>query len=124
MGQRYNLFMPIKDRDKKNAYYRDWYKKNKNWWVERRARNKQIVIEAKSKPCMDCGIEYPTYVMDFDHREGEEKELNLARIINKHWSEEHVRREIAKCDVVCSNCHRIRTHNRSASGKKSVSKTD
>lgn len=66
-----------------------------------------ILIEAKSRPCMDCGASYPYYVMDFDHVRGT-KAFNISRTVGQ--SPESLRAEIAKCDLVCSNCHRLRTH--------------
>lgn len=62
------------------------------------------------KPCMDCGKKYPPYVMDFDHRENEKKELLVSKV--GAYGMPALLREIQKCDVVCSNCHRIRTHDR------------
>jgi hypothetical protein len=52
-------------------------------------------------------------VMDFDHREGEEKCFNLSIAAGQtrlSWAK--MLAEIAKCDVVCANCHRERTHQR------------
>jgi hypothetical protein len=45
--------------------------------------------------------------MDFDHRPGEEKLFNVSRFCVA--SMQLVLAEVAKCDLVCSNCHRIRT---------------
>jgi hypothetical protein len=75
-------------------------------WLE----NREIIIAAKSKPCVDCRRVYHYSQMDFDHLPGFEKKFDL-------WSfsvrkPETIRAEIAKCDVVCSNCHRLRTWNR------------
>ncbi len=73
------------------------------------ARGRALIDELKSVPCADCGVEYPPYVMDFDHRDPNTK---LFRVSSRtHHSTEKLCAEIAKCDVVCSNCHRIRTHN-------------
>lgn len=67
--------------------------------------------EVKEKdPCMDCKISYPYYMMDFDHVRGR-KQANVAELINT-LSKKRIDEEIAKCEVVCSNCHRARTHNR------------
>lgn len=67
--------------------------------------------EVKEKnPCMDCKISYPYYVMDFDHVRGR-KHKNVAELIDT-LSKKKIDEEIAKCEIVCSNCHRIRTHNR------------
>jgi hypothetical protein len=68
-----------------------------------------IVKTAKDQPCADCGIRYPVYVMDFDHVRGE-KQSNVASLVGMSASEERLRAEIAKCDVVCANCHRERTY--------------
>lgn len=68
-------------------------------------------------PCADCGKKYHYCVMDFDHREGETKLFNLSSA----WSQkgqDKVEQEVAKCDIVCSNCHRMRTYNRARHSKK------
>ena len=72
--------------------------------------------ELKEKnPCMDCKISYPYYMMDFDHVRGT-KQPNVAEIINT-LSKKRLDEEIAKCEIVCSNCHRARTYIRK-NGKK------
>jgi len=70
----------------------------------------ELVRELKSKPCTDCGCVFPYYVMDFDHKEGHEKLFEISQM--RRHSKELVLLEIQKCDLVCSNCHRIRTFNR------------
>lgn len=102
--------MPHKDLEKRRAYHRKWSANNPEWWEQRRERNKQLVREAKNQPCADCGRSYPYYVMDLDHRE--DKKFVLAIVAKKHWAVERIQEEIAKCDVVCSNCHRERTAKR------------
>jgi len=69
---------------------------------------KKIVIEKKSVPCADCKVSYPFYVMDFDHQF--DKKFTIAIAVMQGRSIKSVLEEIAKCEVVCSNCHRIRTH--------------
>lgn len=64
----------------------------------------------KGAPCMDCGVSYPPWVMDWDHRPGTVK-LFSPGLINS-YSKKEILAEIAKCDLVCSNCHRQRTHDR------------
>ena len=65
----------------------------------------------KNLPCMDCEIRFPPECMDFDHRDPELKSFVIdSKVISK--SPETLRRlmlEVSKCDLVCSNCHRIRT---------------
>ena len=78
--------------------------------ARRRAEAKQYVIDAKQSPCMDCGGSYPHYVMDFDHRPGVDKRFEMSQ--SKDFSKDTIQKEIDKCDLVCSNCHRIRTYER------------
>jgi hypothetical protein len=75
---------------------------------ERRARGTAYVDELKSRPCVDCGVRYPPYVMDFDHVRGE-KSLNLSRLRNSRLAWSRLVAEREKREVVCANCHRMRT---------------
>lgn len=74
----------------------------------RRAEVREFINSHKDVPCQDCGVSYPPYVMDFDHRDPSTKEFGIAGY-PKH-NLEVIAQEIAKCDVVCANCHRERTH--------------
>lgn len=72
-------------------------------------RNLAYVYTFKDVPCADCGGKFPPVCMDFDHVRGTKK-FNMAKAV--HRSLKAIDEEIAKCDVVCSNCHRIRTASR------------
>ena len=77
----------------------------------------QYLRDLKDKtPCMDCKIHYPYYVMDFDHVRGV-KQKNVAELINT-LSKKKIDEELAKCEIVCSNCHRVRTHLRKIKRRK------
>ena len=76
---------------------------------KRRRAYRTIILEAKDRPCADCGIEWPHFVMDFDHCRGR-KEFNIADGSCKPLAK--LLSEIKKCDVVCAICHRFRTHKR------------
>lgn len=80
--------------------------------LEQIAEKRLLILSAKDRPCMDCGVQYPPYVMDFDHRDKKEKKFNLAAGHTRAGIE-LLLAEIAKCDVVCANCHRIRTWKKS-----------
>lgn len=68
------------------------------------------IAEIKIKSgCMDCGYNEHPYVLDFDHVRGK-KIGSICSLRNRSW--EIIEAEIAKCEVVCANCHRIRTLNR------------
>ncbi|HEV8160070.1 MAG TPA: hypothetical protein VGP58_13630, partial [Pyrinomonadaceae bacterium] len=70
-----------------------------------------IARERKSQPCADCGGIFPFYVMDFDHRDGEEKKAHISQIVTQ-MNLQQLLNEMEKCDVVCANCHRVRTYER------------
>lgn len=72
-----------------------------------RMNGRQWLDSLKTGPCVDCGGNFPPCVMDFDHVRGE-KVANVSQMIR--WSRERVLAEVAKCDLVCANCHRVRTH--------------
>src|ERR1051325_3676559 len=76
-----------------------------------REENREYVYDYLCKhPCADCGNTNPQ-LLTFDHIRGV-KRLNISDMVNKAWSIESIQAEIAKCDVVCFNCHMIREHNR------------
>ncbi len=98
-----------------NNYARTNYSENRErYFAQAKAREAEldrIIVEAKSKPCKDCGVQYPPFVMDFDHRNPSEKLLGLAVMRRRRMAFSLIRAEIDKCDVVCSNSHRGRTNN-------------
>lgn len=73
------------------------------------AKNLEIIRSAKDQPCHDCGVRYPYYVMQFDHRVRSQKSFNVGAR-GPTLGEDRLRVEIAKCDIVCANCHAERTH--------------
>src|SRR6266496_1078194 len=73
-----------------------------------RQRSRKLLENLKQGPCMDCGVQYPHYVMDFDHVRGV-KVSGLAELAGKSRAPKVMLAEVAKCDLVCANCHRERT---------------
>ena len=76
--------------------------------VDAISRAYEYINSLKKEPCMDCGRAFPTACMDFDHRDPSKKILPVSRMVG--YSLAKIRQEIKKCDLVCSNCHRMRTH--------------
>jgi hypothetical protein len=62
--------------------------------------------------CFDCRNHFPHYVLEFDHKPEFKKIDNVYRVL-RNYGEKAAWDEVAKCDVVCSNCHKIRTYIRS-----------
>lgn len=96
-------------------WYKKYYKENKNSEIQRNYTRRNLVRTfirwLKEVPCADCEIRYPYYVMDFDHLE--DKEFLVSQYAwRRGLGTERIQKELMKCQVVCSNCHRIRTYNR------------
>lgn len=104
---------------KRSAYYKEYRKrpdrvaKTRAKAVKdqqtRRDKLKLLLQAAKNKPCTDCGVTYPPEIMEFDHVRGE-KLINLSQAsrAKSYLSWEAMQEEIAKCDIRCPNCHRLR----------------
>lgn len=81
--------------------------------IEKRRERLAYINSLKDKPCMDCGKKFPTVCMDFDHIPGKGKTFGIAV-----WASEPsipwnaITDELARCELVCSNCHRVRTKQR------------
>ncbi len=113
--------MPLKDPDARRAYHRqymrDWYQKNRELHIERttrvnrrvREKTRNYINAVNACPCTDCVGRFPPFVMDFDHVRGN-KVGNLSRLYGWRVAWAKVLVEIAKCEVVCANCHRLRTY--------------
>lgn len=75
-----------------------------------------VISKAKARPCADCGVEYPHYVMQLDHRG--DKLFTVSSLLSsgpiaiprRDITLKMLLDEIAKCDVVCANCHAKRTY--------------
>ena len=97
-----------------------YYAKNREVEIARVTPRQHATLawlrELRRVPCLDCGRRLPPYAMDFDHRDPADKSFNLGagKVLLK--SRAALVAEIAKCDVVCANCHRIRTQRAFASG--------
>jgi hypothetical protein len=68
------------------------------------------------KPCADCGGIFHYAAMEWDHRPGTDKVAEVSAVVAKTRSKRRVLDEIAKCDLVCANCHAVRTHIRLING--------
>ena len=120
--------------EKNPKYITNWKKKNpeyhktylKKWEVanqdkvkiyRKRRWNKkdEMIYNLKTKPCSDCGIVYHPFVMHFDHRDPSKKFKSISCM--RSYSKENILAEIEKCDLVCANCHALRTYNHLIKGQ-------
>ena len=112
--------MPRKDlearREYQREYQRKWYQRNRALQMarvtpgNRRAREaiNDYVDQVKRRPCADCGGHFPPFIMDFDHVRGD-KMAEISKLRGARASRARLEAELAKCEVVCANCHRRRT---------------
>lgn len=107
------------DLEANRQYQRTWYAKNKKVQAERvqknndrylKERREWLVSYFEEHPCTDCGNP-DIRVLEFDHI-SEDKAHNVTKMIRGLHSWEKILLEISKCEVVCANCHRIRTYQR------------
>ncbi len=103
----------VRDNEKWKARKREWTTRNRQKITDNKkryvARNIKYVNSIKAIPCADCGKEHSSFVMDFDHVSGN-KEGVISQMARRPVGLEKLKKEIAKCEVVCSNCHRYRTN--------------
>lgn len=78
--------------------------------LRRQLKYRALLDHLKDGPCADCKNTFPPVCMDFDHVRGE-KVGQLSRMVRKYGAGA-LENEIAKCELVCANCHRIRTQKR------------
>jgi hypothetical protein len=72
------------------------------------------------KGCADCGAKgLPAYVYDLDHLDPQDKIDHVSVLLNMVRPWKIIREEVLKCEVVCANCHRIRTETRRADDRPS-----
>ena len=100
--------------------------RSRQYYAENKEKHKMIVGKRKQQKieksnayvtevlvnssCADCQ-ENNILVLEFDHVTGE-KRNSISLMVNGGYSIEAIKEEIKKCEIVCSNCHAIRTHQR------------
>lgn len=122
--------MAYKNPEDRKTYHRLWYQANRakkaeqskewhdanyerhmdlqaKWAMERRQKLAQYKLE---RGCARCGYRGHPAALHFDHLPGHEKAFTIAQIYKRKW--ERVLEEIAKCQILCANCHAIQTAER------------
>lgn len=89
---------------------RDLERKREYWRSQARTLDR-----LRDRPCADCAGRFPSCAMDFDHRDPGSKLNAVTRMIGRAGTA-RILEEAAKCDIVCANCHRLRTFERRAAG--------
>jgi hypothetical protein len=99
----------------KMKYNKKWLAAHPGYMKEaqrlRYKRCREFLDKLKAAPCMDCGKKYPPCAMDFDHQPTFKKLCAIGQLFNS--PRKLLLEELKKCELVCANCHRIRTCKRS-----------
>ena len=79
-----------------------------NQQTKDRQRNlKKLAVEYKGGKCIDCGLVDHPAIYDFHHLDPDKKEFSLAHK-KQYKFDDKVKKELDKCILLCSNCHRKR----------------
>lgn len=102
--------------DCQSRWFKHHYKSKKQYYISRNKVNnaaqrintqKMIYDHLLTNPCVDCGETNPI-VLDFDHVK-DKKSFNVSTAVKRGLLWKKIMNEIAKCEVRCSNCHRMKT---------------
>ena len=99
------------NKDSRLATYKKHYQKHK---LDRQ-KNKVIAIQYKGSKCVHCGISYNgenASIFDFHHVDPSIKDTEVSKILNSPKLTETIKKELDKCILVCSNCHRLIHNNK------------
>ena len=95
-----------KNNPEKYAHHKTVYvKENDKAWA---LKAQSLILPYLMQGCVDCG-EKNIVTLEFDHLDPEAKDFSISSLMRKKTTEEKFMEELKKCEVVCANCHRIRT---------------
>ena len=112
------------DQYRHRHHYVSHVKSQEQLLVERAERHRKTILRQEARkqeriqkwdnlraqPCSECNQKFPVYCIEAHHRDGTEKITEVSQMVRAkcHW--EKVEQELAKCDLLCSNCHRLKTY--------------
>ncbi len=110
--------MPWKDKSRYKSeayreymrnYQRSWHQRNKARRIAKIYERKEQLWEFYSQlkatsECAQCGENHPA-TLQFHHRDPQKKEFNLGKAVSDGYSIDRIKKEVAKCTVLCANCH-------------------
>lgn len=107
--------MPYKDKEKQKECSKQWHKEHYNGEYRaarlKNAKDRRKVVKkdfSEYKATLSCSIcgENDECCLDFHHIDPLKKDLPLSKALTNNWSMKRLMKEVDKCQVVCSNCHR------------------
>lgn len=112
-----------KKRQENRAYFRRMRREGHSSYTRKYARSPEYITKVlvtrekvnkfkMDKGCIDCDYNKHPEALDFDHLPEFEKKYEVSRLARSNAAPETLWAEIAKCEVRCTNCHRIKTYER------------
>jgi len=100
----------LRDPERFRKQRREEYAANPRRFIDKelaRIKKKRLILERYKllKGCARCGYREHPRALEFHHRVPSEKEFTVSTHLSR--SMKRIKTEVRKCDVLCSNCHRI-----------------
>lgn len=100
-------------KERSKRYYKEKGEIHKDNVVKRNKKNRKVLQDFilnyfVDNHCKDCGNK-DVRVLEFDHLPEFEKSNDISTMVGNSCSLKSLEEEINKCEVVCANCHKIRT---------------
>jgi hypothetical protein len=88
--------------------------------LTRNERKKQFAVDYLGGKCSnpECGYNKCLDAMEFHHKDPEQKDFQISEAIRRYISDEEILKELDKCILLCSNCHRELHHELRAMKRK------
>ena len=95
----------------RNLCFQAHYRRNKSYYFQKAAKRRKNLrawfTEYKTTlSCEKCGYDEHHSALDFHHLD-DSKERGMSDGVNRGWGKEKIKKEIAKCIILCANCHRV-----------------
>lgn len=102
--------MPYKDINKQREAQREYMRRNRDKYYPKVKDHKRKIRDwfdelKRTLSCKNCGESHPG-CLDFHHKDESTKYASISVLASCGYSKDKILQEIAKCEVLCSNCHR------------------
>ena len=101
----------------RKEYDAEYWRRTRDDRVRMRKEHRRALVDwyrtlKVGRTCADCGGVFHHAAMQWDHLPGRSKRREVSNMVLRGFRRETILEEIAKCELVCANCHAVRTFNR------------